>query len=246
MAAAAAAPHRARASQARPPARGLPKGAGMDTTTVTAPGELARYARDLADTDPAAVTGAGEQLAAVITRDDWPDVEAAALAKALAEAMGQAGERGRARIALLLGILAEKDPDARSAAMGCLGTCLELLTAASCGNPEYLALLYLLAHFPEDRQQIMAVAGKHAAADPHGISRLERTLLSPDPADPATVNAAGRSWPSPAFLAVTDAEIEAAAAVRSAQPAAQIVASWEADTDALLAYAGGMALAGGA
>jgi hypothetical protein len=218
----------------------------MDTTTATAPGELARYVTDLAGPDPAAVTDAGEQLAAVITRDGWPAAEAAALAAALAGSLDQAGERGRARIALLLGILAEKNPAARIIARRCLAACLELLAAAPCGNPEYLALLYLLAHFPEDRWQIIAVAGEHAAADPHGISRLERTLRSPDPADPATVNAAGRSWPSPAFLAVTAAEIEAAAPGRRSQPAAQIVASWEADTAALLAYAGGLALAGGA
>lgn len=185
-------------------------------------------------------------LAAVVTRDSWPAAEAAPLARTLTGTLGQADERGRARITLILGVLAEKAPGARDAVRECVDIYLDLLAAARCGSPEYLALLYLLAHFPEDRPRIMAAAGKHAAADPHGISRLERTLRQPDLSDPETVNAAGRSWPSPAFLAVTREEIDATAAGRRAQPAGQILASWNADTAALLAYAGGLAVAGGA
>ena len=185
-------------------------------------------------------------LAAVVTRDNWPAEQAAPLARTLTGTLGQAGGRDRARIILILGVLAERAPGARDTVRECLGIYLGLLAAAPCGSPEYLALLYLLAHFPEDRPRIMAAAGKHAAADPHGISRLERTLRQPDLSDPETANAAGRSWPSPAFLAVTREELDATAAGRRAQPAGQILASWNADTAALLAYAGGLAAAGGA
>lgn len=218
----------------------------MKTSTESAAAGLARYAGLLASRHPVAVAYAGSRLAAVVTRDDWPAAAAVPLARILTSTLCQAGERGRARIALLLGILAEQAPGARGAVKECLGTYLELLAAAPCGSPEYLALLYLLAHFPEDRPRVMAAAGKYAAADPYGISRLERTLCQPDPADPETVNAAGRSWPSPAFLGVTAEEMDATAAVRRARPAGQILASWNADTAALLAYAGGLALAEGA
>ena len=185
-------------------------------------------------------------LAAAVTRDNWPTAEAAPLARTLSGTLGQAGEGGRARIILILGILAEKAPGARGAVRECLGIYLDLLAVASCGGPEYLALLYLLAHFPEDRSRVMAAAGKHATADPDGISRLDRTLRQPDLSDPETANTAGRSWPSPAFLAVTREEIDATAGARRAMPAEQILATWNADTAALLAYAGGLATAGGA
>jgi hypothetical protein len=188
--------------------------------------------------------------------DQWPAAvafpETAADATATVRDAAQRGLRvvvqgsARARIILILGVLAEEAPGARDAVRESLGPYLDLLAAAPWGSPEYLALLYLLGHFPEDRPRIMAAAGKHAAADPHGISRLERTLRQPDLADLETVNAAGRSWPSPAFLAVTREEIDATAAARRAQPAGQILASWNADTAALLAYAGGLAVAGGA
>ena len=187
-----------------------------------------------------------DSLAAVVTRDNWPTAEAAPVARTLTETLGQVGERSRARITLILGVLAEKAPAAKDAARECLDTYLDLLGAAPCGSPEYLALLYLLAHFAEDRPRIMATARKHDAADPHGISRLDRTLRQPDLSNPETVNAAGRSWPSPTFLAVTSEEIDATAADRRAQPAGQILASWDADTAALLAYAGALAVAGGA
>ncbi len=101
-------------------------------------------------------------LAAVVTRDNWPTAEAAPMARTLTGTLGQVGERNRARITLILGVLAEKAPGARDAVRECLGSYLDLLAAAPCGSPEYLALLYLLAHFPENRPSIMAAAGKHA------------------------------------------------------------------------------------
>lgn len=208
------------------------------------PAGLARCVPLLTSRSPAAVAYAGSQLATIVTRDDWPAAEAVPLARALASALGQAGERARARIILILGVLAERAPGARDAAREYLDSYLDLLAAALCGSPEYLALLYLLAHFPPDRTCILEAAGKHAVADPHGISRLDRTLLQLDLADPETVNAAGRSWPSPAFLAVTEEEMDSTAAARRAQPAMQVRASWAADTAALLAYAGGLAAAG--
>lgn len=213
---------------------------------MTVPTGLSLYALLLASEHSWAVAYAGRRLVAVVTRDDWSAAEAAPLARTLSGTLGQAGERGRARIILILGVLAEKAPGARGAVRECLGIYLDLLAVASHGSPEYLALLYLLGHFPEDRSRIMAATGKHAAADPHGISRLDRTLWQPDLCDPETVNAAGRSWPSPAFLAVTSEEIGATAGARRAMPAEQILASWNADTAALLAYAGGLAAAGGA
>lgn len=205
---------------------------------------LIRCARLLASADPGVVDHARRQLASAVVQD-LPAEQAIPLARALTSALDQAGG-SQARTVLLLGILAEKAPDVGETAREGLGRYLQLLAAASCGSPVYLGLLYLLAHFPEDAQRIMAVAGTHTSSDPHGISRLERTLRTPDASDPETVNNAGRSWPSPALLAVTEEELAATAAERSARPAEQILASWQADTAALIAYSGGLAVAAGA
>ena len=82
-------------------------------------------------------------LAAVVTRDNWPTAEAAPLARTLTGTLGQADEHGRARITLILGVLAEKAPGARDAVRECLGIYLDLLAAARCGSPEYLALEHI-------------------------------------------------------------------------------------------------------
>lgn len=203
-------------------------------------------AQRLAGQDPAAAADAGRQLAAAITRDDWPASLAAPLASILVAVMEQASEPGQARIAVLLGILAERDPAAAGVILGGVDSYLRLLASACPGTPVYLSLLYLLAHLTEARGQIMAVAGRHRGQDPDGISRLERLLQPPDPADPETVTWAGRSWPSPAFLAITAGEVTATAAERAALPAAQILASWEADTVSMLAYSGALAVTAGA
>lgn len=209
-------------------------------------GELTNYASQLASRDLNAVRYAGRRLAEIITRDDWPVREAVTLTTALSTALGKAGEPGRARIALLLGILAERSPDAQREAETSLQGYLDLLAGADASSPEYLSLLYLLGHFPDGWERIMAVAACHAAADPAGISRLDRTLREPGPDDPLLADIAGRSWPSPVVLAVTDEEVNATAEVRRMLPRRQLLASAAADTGALLAYAGGRAVAGGA
>jgi hypothetical protein len=179
-------------------------------------------------------------------RDDWSPVQTAQLATILIDAITEAGEPGQARIALLLGILAEKQSSTLPLVAEGVGTYLRLLAGASAATPRYLALLFLLAHFPQEEEQIMGVAGKHAGTDPNGISRLARLLTQPDPSDPETANWAGRSWPSPALLAIRPEEIAATAKARAALPPSQVIASWDADTQAGLAYAGGLAVSAGA
>jgi hypothetical protein len=218
----------------------------MRSDTTTALPGLARCALLMASADRWAVADAGAQLASAVTQDDWPAAEAVPLARNLIAILDRASEPGQARAVLLLGILAEKGPAVRDAAREGLGCYLHLLASAASDGPLYLGLLYLLAHFPEDGEHIMAVAGHHSARDPHGISRLERTLQKPGASDPETIDGAGRSWPSPTLLAITEDELAATAAERRARPGEQILASWEADTAALLAYAGGLAAARGA
>jgi hypothetical protein len=169
----------------------------------------------------------------------------------LLDCLDRASGIGCARILLLLGILSEpleRDVDpfesgcaGRRAVLAELDRCLALVARAAEDRRLLLALVYLLAHFPEASDRILVAV--ELSLDPDLLTRLRRCLKTPDFSDPATADEAGRAWPSPAVLAFTDEEIVRTAPSRRRLSASELAASWRGDTLALLAYSGAYAAA---
>jgi SAM-dependent methyltransferase/predicted RNA-binding Zn-ribbon protein involved in translation (DUF1610 family) len=142
-------------------------------------------------------------------------------------------------LAVLLGLLAERgEQDLRRHVRAGLDDYLELLGALRENTPLGAALVYLLAHFPEDAAAILPVA-RGALLDEDDLSRLERCLAPFDPQAPAI----GRSWPSPLRWRLSEAEqVRERRWLATLDPAA-VRAFWEKDTRTLLAYMGAKATA---
>lgn len=142
---------------------------------------------------------------------------------------------------VLLGLLAEAEYPATggevtAAVRAGLDQYLGLVDTAVKGQPVTLALLYLLSHFPGDRNRILA-AVEHLRLESGDQTRLERGLRELDPADPDL----GRVWPSPSVWKLTDAEREFDKEWIRGLTTAQITKNWENDTRTLLGYSGAMA-----
>jgi SAM-dependent methyltransferase len=166
---------------------------------------------------------------------------AAEAAPAVVAALDEVGADRQGYLAILLGLLVEAEyprPDGEVTAVvrAGLDRYLDLVRGGASGQPLTLALLYLLAHFPTDRDRVLAVTGGLALSDEEH-SRLERGLAELDPQHPDL----GRVWPAPSVWPLDGADAAvAAAAVRNLTPE-QIVTNWENDTRTLWAYTGAIA-----
>jgi hypothetical protein len=157
----------------------------------------------------------------------------------------------RAQLALLLGVLAEgRSSDGslmemtREAVRAGLDRFLELLNGdrGDEDRPLRASLLFLLAHFPEDRSRVLDAA-RSAGLDADELSRLDRCLQEPRFPDAHAARRLGRSWPSPATC---DAVVRAHGhdhGLTHAQGLApnELVGIWELETVTLLAYSGARA-----
>ncbi|WP_322888034.1 class I SAM-dependent methyltransferase, partial [Streptomyces solincola] len=159
----------------------------------------------------------------------------------LAHALTDAPADRKGQLAVLLGLLAESEyprldgPLAR-AVHAHLDAYLELLAAKDAGQPLTLAVLYLLAHFPAERDRVLAAAAPLdlAAED---LSRLERALAVLDPEIPDL----GRVWPSPsAWTLNADERAFDQSWIRELTPE-QLAANWENDTRTVLGCTGARA-----
>ncbi|WDZ83576.1 class I SAM-dependent methyltransferase [Micromonospora cathayae] len=159
----------------------------------------------------------------------------------LVRALGTVGRDRRGHLAVLLGLLAEVEPeqDARpvhEAVRAGLAGYLDQLAAATDDYPFRLALLYLLAHFPADAAAIRpVVAGLRLDED--DLTRLERCLQQLDPDAPDL----GRVWPAPSAWSLTEAERALDRKWISQLTPEQVRITWRNDTDSLLGYAGAKA-----
>jgi hypothetical protein len=171
----------------------------------------------------------------------WPDAvssqEGWGRVPELIELLETTDERGRS--ALLLGLLAETgDTTTREAVRAHLDRYLRLLRRDSGCEASALALLYLVAHFPEDRERILGTLDP-LSLDVEDLTRLERCLQrTPVPGE------LGRVWPSPASWALTAEERRRDAGwiedLNLTSNEAERL--WELETQALLAYSGAKAL----
>jgi SAM-dependent methyltransferase len=150
------------------------------------------------------------------------------------------GEDRLGRLLVLLGLLAETD-SAVDGAMSAgvregLDRYLALLAGSAAGEPLTLALLYLLSHFPGDRDRVLA-AVQGMALDPHDLSRLDRGLQQLDRDHPDL----GRVWPSPSVWALGDGERDADEGWIKELSPEQVTTNWRNDTRTVLGFSGAKA-----
>jgi hypothetical protein len=205
----------------------------------------AQLVHNLLDPDPRVATGAFHAMSELATSPTRP-VCAHAI-RDLISCLEDASGLACARILLLLGVLAEPsdvqaDPqsgvESELVASG-LEMFLCVATRAGANRAVGLALAYLLGHFPQASDRILAAMDP--AIEAEALSRLRRTLAAADYASPQTADLAGRCWPSPTVLAFTEQELASTSTARHALPPDAVRRSWDLDTRALIAYAGGYA-----
>ncbi|VVJ20420.1 Uncharacterised protein [Amycolatopsis camponoti] len=158
---------------------------------------------------------------------------------ALVARLDKAADDRKGHLAVLLGVLAEAEfpetggPVATAVRAG-LDRYLELLAQGSDRDPLTLGLVYLLAHFPADRERILAAVPALGADD---LTRLVRLLT---PADQARADL-GRVWPSPSVWGLGESEKDFDNGWISALTPEQFTAAWRNDQRTLFGHAGAKA-----
>ncbi|GAB3463625.1 class I SAM-dependent methyltransferase [Actinophytocola sediminis] len=160
----------------------------------------------------------------------------------VAARLSQVDDLRKGHLIILLGLLAEASDTAtnqvEAAVRKELGLYLNLWRGAENGNRLDVALQYLLAHFPGDRERILDLARQRALSVPD-MARLERALTPYDPED--TEPDLGRVFPYPTAWQMDDGERDQDSAwVQSLTPD-QIENQWFMDTGTILGYNGARA-----
>ncbi|GAA0948239.1 class I SAM-dependent methyltransferase [Nonomuraea longicatena] len=160
---------------------------------------------------------------------------------ALVAALDRAGPRHQGYLAILLGLLAESeyprlDGELAAAVRAGVDRYLDLVRGGGSGQPLTLALLYLLAHFPAERERILAATAALSLEDEER-SRLERGLAELDPRRPDL----GRVWPAPSVYTLGEQDRAFADAAVKGLSLQQIVTNWENDTRTVWAFTGAVA-----
>jgi SAM-dependent methyltransferase len=180
-------------------------------------------------------------LADAVWRDGRPTPRSPLIVPDLVSALGRADEVRRGYLAVLLGLLAETaGPQAGEGAAAAvrrgLDVYLALLGGGAKGRPDTLALLYLVSHFPQDRERVLG-AVRALGLDPDDATRLERALGGLDPSAPDI----GRVWPSPSVWSLDESELEFDQGWFKSLAPEQLAAGWSDDTATILGYSGAKA-----
>jgi hypothetical protein len=203
--------------------------------------------RDLISADEAQVSASFDSLVKTVLNHDTPIGITLATIPFLIDMMHLPATKLHARLALLLGALAEFSPNGSSVSPFVekerLGMPVYLrLAEGSRKQPGLeLALQYLFAHFPADKERILAVFGD--ALDSEGATSLERCLSQFDYENPASVAQIGLGWPSPSRWHLTESETEMNRRWRAPLHLTRENAMhlWHLETQAILAYMGARA-----
>ncbi|MBN3933111.1 class I SAM-dependent methyltransferase [Streptomyces verrucosisporus] len=180
------------------------------------------------------------RLAGSVWGQEAPEGAAVRAVPALVALMDSVDDRRRGYLAVLLGLLAESehpraDGPVTAAVRRGVERYLELLGHSGAGTPLTTALLYLLSHFPGERDRVLAAAASEdLAVGKEDLTRLERALRTLDPDDPDL----GRCWPSPAAWYLNDDERGFDKGQIQALTHEQVTANWNNDTRTVLAYSG--------
>jgi SAM-dependent methyltransferase len=205
--------------------------------------ELGQFFGAAADETPSAF----RRLVASIWNSGTLTADAEVVAGEVVDALVAPETRDRGQLAVLLGMLLESDnrtDELIETVRAGLDRYLELLAGATDDPGLTLSLVYLLGHFPADRERILPVALARGL-DADDQSRLERVLTPCDPADEAEILRIGRRFPSPAGWEVSDEELEQIGGwVRwlNITDADTIAMLWNGETNTLLSYSGAKAL----
>lgn len=211
-----------------------------DTSTIS----VARATiEQFTDASPGELDSAFRRLATEFWEDGSVRPEALSGIPALLDLLGAVPPEKQAKLAVLLGLLAEADSPGHPAVRKGLDLYLRLLGNGRKDAGREAALVFLLAHFPEDREPILAAVST-AGLDEDDLSRLTRCLQPYETADAATRWNLGRVFPSPAVWGLTEEERAANPALEEwlGLPEGRGAGLWATETRALLAYAGAKAL----
>lgn len=203
--------------------------------------------RDLISSDEAKVSAAFDSLVKTVLNHDIPIGVTLAIIPFLIDIMHPPATKLHAKLALFLGALVVSSPNGSSVT--------QLVEKVRLGMPVYLklaeasrkypglelALQYLLAHFPTDKERIHAVFGE--VLDSEGAASLERCLSQLDYENPAMVAQIGLGWPSPSHWHLTESETESNRHWRESLNLTRETATqlWNLETQAILAYMGAQA-----
>ncbi|MEH1102309.1 methyltransferase domain-containing protein [Micromonospora sp. CPCC 205561] len=182
-----------------------------------------------------------QRLTETVWRDGTLTDRAAAAVGDLRAALDRAPAAQQGYLLVLLGLLAEAEypetgGEVHTAVRAGLERYLELARGLTGDEPLTFALLYLLGHFPADRDRILAaVTGVRLAPDDR--TRLDRCLRELDYDDPDI----GRSWPSPWDWGLTGQERDFDRQWIAGLSREQITRTWHWDTRSVYAYMGAKA-----
>lgn len=176
-----------------------------------------------------------ERLVDALWRDGKATASAARAVPAIVEHLGQVTDDKKGYLAILLGLLAETGAEQNAATREHLDRFLALVGRRP-AEPLTLALVFLLAHFPDDRERILA-AVRPLRLDPDDQSRLDRCLQRLDPARPKL----GQVWPSPAVWRMSAEEERFHEMQIESLTPEQVRTNWINDTRTLLGYSGAKA-----
>lgn len=171
-----------------------------------------------------------QQLAGALWRDGAVTDLAHRAVHALVARFDGADNRRKGYLAVLFGLLAEAeypttDGPIAAAISDHLDAYIGLVGGLDAGGPLSLALYYLLAHFPADRDRILAAAERASLGD-EDHSRLDRALAALDPDRPVL----GRVFPSPSAWRLYGAEGDFDQRLIETMSLEQILRGWQDDT----------------
>ncbi|MBN6036969.1 class I SAM-dependent methyltransferase [Amycolatopsis sp. 195334CR] len=201
---------------------------------------IAELVKAFASAQPEQLQAEFDKLAGAVWSEGVLTELALPAAPVLVDVLDQVTEEHQGRLVILLGLLAEAEyPEqgpVNQAVRAGLDHYLALVTRESNSPAFTLALLYLLSHFPGDRERILgAVEG--IGLGPEEQTRLERALASLDLAKPDL----GRVWPAPSIWALNASEQDFDQSWINDLSVEQITTNWENDTKTVFGFSGAKA-----
>jgi ubiquinone/menaquinone biosynthesis C-methylase UbiE len=202
---------------------------------------VAELVRSFTGATPDDLSAAYEQLVGAVWSEGKLTDLAVEAAPVLVAAIDEVDAERQGYLAVLLGLLAEAeyprlDGEVATAVRAGLDRYLELVRGGTSAQPLTLALLYLLGHFPGDRDRILAVTNE-LDLEIEERTRLDRSLASLDPERPDL----GQVWPAPSVWQLDEENAAHAEAAVKGLSTQQIVTNWENDTRTVWAYTGALA-----